>query len=780
MMNRVTAKVDRRNLKLTPTVDGSEAIATRDNAFKVMVVNESEQFASFQVKLSVPGIDSDKVAEWYKIEPEFGTKKPPGASTPFDISITRPPLPVYDQPIDLLLEVFSIEYPRLRTKQSLSLVVAEPSQPLTLVLPNSSIKAIPSDRVEVPVLLHNTSRNAIEVRQLVCTGIDVEWFEGKSAIQRLTVEPNYPARASFFVNIPLDLTFPLESFEFTVEAISNIKREIPMARGVLEVIPPGIVEFACSAKLQRIPSRAFSFFLSPPAAYLIELKNTSNTPQRIHLTSAYAEPLTLQLPDPFALNPAQQQSVTLFSKIKRPWWGWRKRHAFIVDAEVLDLKLDEPSARVRTVPLKQELELEVLPIISPWLLLVSGALLLGLLWLYWLLNPRSPHIAPVNAVRMDGNAGTVFSASSDRQILRWGVNNAPFQVPPRRLEFEGRVNQNLADNTVGTAREPDRAVRVIRLKPEDNNVIAAGLENGTIQLWDVLGNIAQRNLFSANDRVFDLDFTPDSRYLFSGHGSGQIRQWDLTSSGQKPVRRIILTPTSMSIAALGVYQPEPNTSLVAIAGQYNKLLLWDWVGGTVYDVAYPLKTDALSAFSPIQGQFHYIESVAIAQNVLVTADNQGLITIWDLANRKCQLSMVQPNSQAKNPQMIQRTPKNSQGNNPQANDELTSRLAWGQCQIPVLDQWGDGHDEKAVRAIAITPDGAYLASGGDDGRVKLWFLNNGKRRDNWQQGKVLASLSSRVHSVDIKVSRVAGYIFVTSDAPEHQVKLYREPLSNAN
>ncbi|NJR63956.1 MAG: hypothetical protein HC769_37505 [Cyanobacteria bacterium CRU_2_1] len=127
-------------------------------------------------------------------------------------------------------------------------------------------------------------------------------------------------------------------------------------------------------------------------------------------------------------------------------------------------------------------------------------------------------------------------------------------------------------------------MRVIRLKPTDNNVIAAGLENGTIQLWDVLGNVAQKTLFSDNDRVFDLDFTPDSRYLFSGHGSGQIRQWDLESSEKKPIRRILLSPTSFSIAALGIYQPNPNTSRVVIAGQYNKLLLWDWAAGAVYNV----------------------------------------------------------------------------------------------------------------------------------------------------------------------------------------------------
>ncbi|NJR63955.1 MAG: hypothetical protein HC769_37500 [Cyanobacteria bacterium CRU_2_1] len=151
--------------------------------------------------------------------------------------------------------------------------------------------------------------------------------------------------------------------------------------------------------------------------------------------------------------------MTVIAPVKRHWFGWRKRHKFTVDADVLDLKSDDLSPIVRPVPAQQQLELEVLPMISPWLLIASGVLLLSFLWLYWLMNPKSPHFARVNSVRLDGNAGTVFSGSSDRQILRWQVNNAPFQVAARRLQFEERVNQNRtepspADSASNLAQEP--------------------------------------------------------------------------------------------------------------------------------------------------------------------------------------------------------------------------------------------------------------------------------------------------------------------------------------
>ena len=320
MINRVTAKVDRRNLKFEPTLDGSEASATSDSAFKVTVINESERFASFQVKLLVPGIDSDEIAAWYKIEPEFATKKPPGASTLFDIAITRSPLPVYDKPIDLLLEVFSVEYSDLRTQQGLSLVVQEPSEPLQLVLPNSLLRGVPGDRIEIPVLLYNTSRSA-ETRQLRCQGIDPAWFAERSATQKVTAEPGYPARAAFQIGIPLDLEFPIEPLKFTIEVTTTAlsHRTSPPAEGILEIVPPGIVEFDCPEKHQRIPSRRFALFRSPPATFPIDLKNTSNTPQRVKLMATQAKLLKLQLPDPVSLNPTQKRTVDLKSQAALVW-----------------------------------------------------------------------------------------------------------------------------------------------------------------------------------------------------------------------------------------------------------------------------------------------------------------------------------------------------------------------------------------------------------------------------------------------------------------------------
>lgn len=772
MVNRVTAQVSRRNLILTPSADGSEVADTQESELDVTVINQSERFASFQVELSIPGLDANGVQEWYRIEPEVGTKKPPGAKTPFHIEITRSPIPIYDQAIDVLLDVYSVEYPDLHITQKLALTVQAPPQPLSLVLPNKDLKAAPGDQLEILALVYNASRSTVDVR-LSCLGLEPHWLISP-AEQQLQVEPAYPAQARFICKIPLDVVCPTYKREFSIQALpvsTDIKGRIPKAEGTLDILPPGVIELDCEPRRQRIPSRTGSNQdRDTGATYQIKLKNDSNAPQRVRVIPCNEQDKQkyhLDFPEPITLSPGMAQSLPLVSRLRQPWLGWRKQHQFDVTVESLDLSPEHLTSRIRAVPDRQTLELEVLPRIPFWLLLTGGILLLGFLLLAWLWNPAPRHRGPVYTVRLDGNAGNVFSGSSDQQILHWQIDNTAFH-DGQRLRYEKRINQNLAPSSS----EPGRAVRVIRLQPKDNNVIAAGLENGTIQLWNVLGNTPKQTPFLAktNDRVFDLAFTSDSRYLFSAHGSGRIRQWDVTSSQPLPIRQPFSDSINFSIYALAVYEPDLKNSLVVFGGQFNQLKLWDWARKAVYDIPYQPENSSVnpSGFRPIQGQHQYIDSIAISRNLLVTADNQGAIKVWDLARRDCFLT---PNTSRQPAEPVNDSDK------PQVKNSVNR----GSCQVPIVDQWSDGHSGQAIRAVAMTQDNrntAYLASVGDDGQVKLWILSQGRRVPAWNRGKVLAAWGSQIHSVDIRLVTSTGHLLVTSDAPHNQVKLYREPLSS--
>jgi len=751
MGDRVKVVIDKINLSLVPNPDGSEIIDSTNSEFTVIVTNDSREFASFQLELSTPGIDPDAIVDWYRVEPEACTKKPPGASTPFRVVIVRPPLPIFDETIDLYLHVFSVEFPSLRNTQKLRLKIGKPQQPLKLVLPNKEFKATPGDRIDIPVLLYNSSPKAIEAT-LVCEGLDPTWLH--SGLQEpLWVEPGHPTKATLVCKLPPDPELLQQSLPFTIEARSQIFQRIPTERGLLEVLPLGDVEFQCLSTVRQIPHQKqrwqFWHRRTLPAIYDLDLKNASNTEQRVVLETSERDHKNLQLdvPEPVSLKPGERSTIQVISRKIRPWVGRKEAFRFDVRAQVIDPTTGKESDRIRALPTHRTLELQVLPIIPIWLLIASGLILLLLLWLLILLNPAPHHRAPVNSVKLDGNASNVFSGSSDQSVLRWQVNHDRFQIPDPQLKYEGNIGANLG-----------KAVRVLRVNPTDNNLIAVGLENGAIELWNVSGNRKQQVLFKANDRVFDLDFTRDSEYLFSGHGSSRVRQWNLTT---QTVQQTIAT--GFTISSLAV-DKTTNSTWVAIAGQYGQLALWDWQQNQVYQVVpYTVinsSSQANQGFAPIVGQHHYIESIALDRDLLVTSDNSGTITVLNFQTDQCVLNPV-PNPQTRSP---------------------NKTTIQGICRLRVLAQWTDGHDGKAVRAIAITQDeqNAYLASAGDDGRVKLWVLSQGKRSPQLPNGKVLASYpNTRLHTVDIKTSKIAEnhYIFVASDAPNFHVKLYREPLS---
>ena len=143
-----------------------------------------------------------------------------------------------------------------------------------------------------------------------------------------------------------------------------------------------------------------------------------------------------------------------------------------------------------------------------WLQLFALVALVGLFFIPPLL--RNQHRGPVNSVRFDGQANELVSTSDDQTVRRWLRT--------------GRMKRRL-DNPL----KFDKAVRVASYRPVNNDAIALGFENGEVEIWDLLRD---RQAFElqfrpgsepqADDRVFALQFSPDARYLFSGHGSGAV------------------------------------------------------------------------------------------------------------------------------------------------------------------------------------------------------------------------------------------------------------------
>lgn len=688
--NLISTSVSNQALKYKP--GGMPA------SFEVAVHNESDRFASFQVEVIAAGSEPDLDFQWYELSPAVSAKKPPGDSTKFDVKITNTPVPGFVGTMNLTVRVYSMEL-RDEDRQVLRLLVQESadSNLLKLDLPQNQFEVFPLEKIEIPVRVKNTGRQSADV-VLSVLGLEHSWLvEGNE--RRLHLDAGGQKEVRFSCSPPRNALSAIHAF--TVEA--TYRNGIPIrVGGTLEVLPVGEVKFTYKPLEQTIPpkrEKGKSGAMNA-AGYELLFENASNVCQqvRIEVDGKDWEHCKVEvIPESVTLNPGEFNQLLLMVGKPRHQWGLPQKVFLEVTPILSDGRLGN------TNPATQVLKLRVLPVVPFWLQLL-GLLLLLLLIFGLVLRPYAGHTGPVTSVRFNGLADRVVSASNDQTLRSWGASN--------RLQSRGVLAP------------AGKAVRVVRFRPVDNNLVAAGLENGEIQLWDVLSKKRQQTLgfsYQRDDRVFGLEFTQDSRYLFSGHGSGLVLQWEVAraaveeSNNNTPRRQKQL---DFAISDLGLVGPEDRT--LAIGGRYNRLVLWNWQQDAVRPLPYRQG-----------GQEDYITSIDTPRDRtdrLVTSDNQGYITLWD----------------------------------------MTACLT-GNANCEILDEW---RVSSPVRSVSLSANGCYLASAGDDKQLKVWPLSSDGKRDlRYSEGIAIAKPSSKINSVDIRL--VEDRILIASGSDDHRVRLYR-------
>ncbi|MEM9908862.1 MAG: WD40 repeat domain-containing protein, partial [Cyanobacteria bacterium P01_D01_bin.44] len=555
-----------------------------DDQFEVTVNNLSDRFATFALDLSASGLDRQTAPDWYRLTPDISAKIPAGDQVNFVVNILEvPPIPGgFTGKMNLNINVTCLELGE-EDRQLVNLVVAG-SGALSPILqvPQTDFQADPGNLIEIPLQLHNPNRNAANLR-VVIKGLPNAWLTDGHE-RRLQVAPQGSAHVLFMCQPPLSSEAKVYPFDIEVS-----HPEAPLVRqtGSLTLLPTGWVEFTCKLIEKRTNERDNESDSNPDprehapsTRYTLELNNRSNVEQSVAMTLARIDvpwherfwaivrrrpptpaPTTSHI---LQLSPAQvdlkagdlaQMALTLLPKA--PWIGWRRRQQFELRPQ---LQQTEMRPRARTI------ELVATPKVPFWVQCLGlGCLGMGaILPTYW----QAGHRGPVNSVQFDGQANAIISAADDHTIHRW-------QVSPRLQDVDTLTNT-------------DKAIRVVRYRPRNNDLLAAGLENGEIQLWDFLSQQSPKSLvFQRDDRVFDLKFSHDSQSLFSAHGSGLVLRWaigNLANLGEKtsPQQQQQFGFAIQSIAPVG----EQN-SLLAVGGRFNKLVLWDFEKDQQYPIDYP-------------------------------------------------------------------------------------------------------------------------------------------------------------------------------------------------
>ena len=737
--------------------------------FQVWATNITQDWVMMQIKVYAKGYPQSD--DWYSVHPRVSAKEPPGNTIHFTVNVIEPPILGIQGEIPLVVEVFSVENKHIVARQDVTLSVTDSQSYIELFFEGNPIVFAGQQNI-VPVRVFNLSSKPLDVK--------LECQKGKNTTKSWKIDwenPNIKLLGKENTIENLCVAFPDSeltpagcSEDYQCQLIAQPKIGKPVSETCqFSVAPQGQIEFKSPDKEKTIRENVKSENDRYIFEYSLELTNRANDSQEIELSlenegdRSDVEEFEFD-PNPIFLERGESKTVRATAKVKKNQQGWLIPK--ILEFEVFAQLKSPPSQ----ISLNRNSIVLILNLGSKWrlslLLLLFGLFAVPL---YQYFFPKR-HRDTVNSVSIIDSGSRVLSGSSDREIWQWHVNSTPERfLNPNALGYRSQV---------ASKKQTASAVRVIRERATSGArevVVAAGLANGNIQLWNLAG-LEKESQWSLNasDSVFDLQFLQDADYLLSAHGSGFVRQWKLDPTQRnntQPQKQIYLE--GIAVYALGITQNPQGNTLVAMGGQFNTLAFWDWENDRVYtlDPEYlqtVQKNRSQSDFLPIFGSRDYITSIAANDEHLVTADDRGYIKVWDMAVlRQCMRENAKPFRSVK-------FSEDSKVTSP----EYRYRKTEFSCTDEAL-AWQTPEPGLPVRSVAIAahPQNRqcfYLASTGDDGRVMLRAFS--QTADTPKEQTVAGFGDTRLNTVDLILNPEKNEALIASDGDGNRVRLHYHPL----
>lgn len=197
----------------------------------------------------------------------------------------------------------------------------------------------------------------------------------------------------------------------------------------------------------------------------------------------------------------------------------------------------------------------------------------------------------------------------------------------------------------------------------DGKWVVTGSSDGTAQVWNVSTGEQMALMEGHKTRVFSAAFSRDSRRIVTGCFDGSIHVWNWDGH---TAQRWKMIQGHSGVAWSTLFLPD-NQRILTGSGD-GTARLWD------------LRTQQPITLQHPDG----VWSVAFLphnQNWIVTTSSDGIVRLWDLAG---------------------------------------DRGSWIQMKL-------DGHNGKPVVCLAVSPDGQWFVTGGQDNNAVVWDVSGEKR-----------------------------------------------------
>ncbi|KAM8904653.1 WD repeat and SOCS box-containing protein 1 isoform 1-T1 [Spinachia spinachia] len=203
---------------------------------------------------------------------------------------------------------------------------------------------------------------------------------------------------------------------------------------------------------------------------------------------------------------------------------------------------------------------------------------------------------------------------------------------------------------------------------QDQLLLATGLSNGRIKIWDVYTGKLLLNLMDHTDIVRDLTFAPDgSLMLVSASRDKTLRVWDLKDDGNM----VTVLRGHQNWVYCSAFSPD--SSILCSVGAGKAVLLWNM--------------DKLTMMRKLEGHHNDVVSCEFSPDgaLLATASYDTRVIVWD------------PH-------------------------KATVLLELGHLFPPPSPIFAGGANDRWVRSVSFSPDGRHIASITDDRLVRFWSI----------------------------------------------------------
>lgn len=260
----------------------------------------------------------------------------------------------------------------------------------------------------------------------------------------------------------------------------------------------------------------------------------------------------------------------------------------------------------------------------------------------------------------------------------------------------------------------EEGVAAVFFAKDRRSLISAG--EGSIRHWDLATKKEIQEFGGHTSGVWALAFSPDGKHLATGGGDHTIRLWDLAST--KEVRRLIGCSGGVDDLVFS-----PNGKVLYSGSRDGMVRFWEVFSGKA------------------TGQFKNDDdrvSVAVSRDgtLLASGSSMGNIIVWDTKSKQELRRFA--GRKYDEIHSLDFSPDGKWLATGTFNQLIMKRVQGIERGQPVRI-WDVGKGKEARRlenespilAVAISPDGQWLASGSMGDGARLWHLATGRAVKNW-------------------------------------------------